>query len=81
MVIKDVSEHLRSDKPEFRARDLRYCLQKTEAKTLHIEPGLPWEKGYCESFNSKLRDEVLKKEIVYSIKELRVHFSTVRPHF
>src|ERR1700750_2354720 len=50
-------------------------------------PGSPWENGYCESFNSKLRDEFLNPEIFYSIKELRVlaerwriHYNTVRPH-
>jgi transposase InsO family protein len=39
---------------------------------LYIEPGSPWENGYCESFNSKLRDEFLNGEIFYSMKELRV---------
>ena len=54
---------------------------------MYIEPGSPWENGYCESFNSKLRDEFLNGEIFYSIKELRVlaerwrvHYNTVRPH-
>ena len=57
------------------------------AKTLYIEPGSPWENGYCESFNSKLRDEFLNGEIFYSMKEIRVlaerwrvHYNTVRPH-
>ena len=57
------------------------------AKTLYIEPGSPWENGYCESFNSKLRDEFLNGEIFYSLKELRVlverwrvHLNTLRPH-
>ena len=61
--------------------------QNTGAKTLYIEPGSPWENGYCESFNSKLRDEFLNGEIFYSMKELRVlaerwrvHYNTVRPH-
>ncbi|SEF77584.1 HTH-like domain-containing protein [Bryocella elongata] len=51
------------------------------------EPGSPWENGYCESFNSKIRDEFLNGEIFYSVKELRVlaerwrvHYNTVRPH-
>jgi len=51
------------------------------------EPGSPWENGYCESFNSKLRDEFLNGEIFYSMKEIRVlaerwrvHYNTVRPH-
>jgi putative transposase len=62
-------------------------LAKTGTTTLYIEPGSPWENGYCESFNSKLRDESLNGEIFYSIKELRVlaerwrvHYNTIRPH-
>ncbi len=88
MVMKGVPEHLRSDNgPEFVAKDLRKWLAKTGAKTLYIEPGSPWENGYCESFNSKLRDEFLNGELFYSMKELRVlaerwrvHYNTVRPH-
>ena len=73
--------------PEFVARDLRKWLADTGAKTLYIEPGSPWENGYCESFNSKLRDEFLNGEIFYSLKEVqvlaerwRIHYNTVRPH-
>jgi hypothetical protein len=58
------------------------------AKTLYIEPNSPWENGYCESFNGKLRDECLNGEIFYSLKEAqvvieqwRVQYNTVRPHF
>jgi putative transposase len=88
MVWKGVPEHLRSDNgPEFVARDLRKWLAEIGAKTLYIEPGSPWENGYCESFNSKLRDEFLNGEIFYSMKEIRVlaerwriHYNTVRPH-
>jgi hypothetical protein len=43
-----------------------------EAKTPYIEPGSPWENGYCESFNGKLRDECLNGEIFYSLKEAQV---------
>src|SRR6201987_5070299 len=69
MVVKGVPEHIRSDNgPEFVAKDLRKWLADTGAKTLYIEPGSPWENGYCESFNSKLRDEFLNPEIFYSIK-------------
>jgi putative transposase len=82
------AEHLRSDNgPEFVAHDLRTWLADTGAKTAYIEPGSPWENGYCESFNSKLRDEFLNGELFYSIKEIRVlaerwrvHYNTVRPH-
>jgi putative transposase len=88
MVVKGVPEHIRSDNgPEFVAKDLRKWLADTGAKTLYIEPGSPWENGYCESFNSKLRDEFLNGEIFYSLKEVqvlaerwRVHYNTVRPH-
>jgi putative transposase len=83
-----IPEHIRSDNgPEFVAKDLRKWLANTGAKTLYIEPGSPWENGYCESFNSKLRDEFLNGEIFYSLKEVqvlaerwRVHYNTVRPH-
>jgi transposase InsO family protein len=57
------------------------------AKTAYIEPGSPWENGYCESFNSKLRDELLNGEIFYSLAEAQVlieswrqHYNTKRPH-
>ena len=69
------------------AHDLRKWLADTGAKTMYSEPGSPWENGYCESFNSKMRDEFLNGEIFYSIKELRVlaerwrkHYNTARPH-
>jgi transposase InsO family protein len=69
MVMKGVPEHIRSDNgPEFVAKDLRKWLADTGANTLYIEPGSPWENGYCESFNSKLRDEFLNGEIFYSLK-------------
>ncbi len=88
MVLRGVPEHLRSDNgPEFVAKGLRKWLAATGAKTLYIEPGSPRENGYCESFNSKLRDDFLNGEIFYSLKELRVlaerwrvHYNTVRPH-
>jgi putative transposase len=57
------------------------------AKTLYIEPGSPWENDYCESFNCKLRDELLNGEIFYSFKEAQIvikqwrrHYNIVRPH-
>ena len=88
MTLKGIPEHIRSDNgPEFVAKDLRKWLADTGAKTLYIEPGSPWENGYCESFNSKLRDEFLNGEIFYSMKEIRVlaerwrvHYNTIRPH-
>ena len=57
------------------------------AKTAYIERGSPWENGYCESFNSKLRDELLNGEIFYTLQEAKViienwrrHYNTIRPH-
>src|SRR5258708_28862943 len=87
MVVKGVPEHIRSDNgAECVAKDLRKWLAETGAKTLYIEPGSPWENGYCESFNSKLRDEFLNGEIFYSLKEVQVlaerwrgHFNTIPP--
>jgi transposase InsO family protein len=67
MLVHGIPEHLRSDNgPEFIAKRLRQWLSAVGAKTLYIEPGSPWENGYCESFNGKLRDECLKGEIFYS---------------
>lgn len=73
--------------PEFIAKAVRDWIDAVGAKTAFIEPGSPWENGYCESFNSKLRDELLNGEIFYSLAEARViieawrgHYNTVRPH-
>ena len=85
---RGVPEHVRSDNgPEFTAKVVRAWLKKVGVKTLFIEPGSPWENGYVESFNGKLRDELLKGEIFYTLKEAkvlierwRVHYNTIRPH-
>ena len=70
MLERGIPEHIRSDNgPEFIAKELRQWLAAVRAKTLYIEPGSPWENGYCESFNGKLRDEYLNGEIFYSLKE------------
>lgn len=73
--------------PEFIAEKLRSWLSSLEVKTLYIEPGSPWENGYCESFNGKMRDEFLNGEIFYSLKEAEVlverwrrEYNEVRPH-
>jgi len=81
-------DHIRSDNgAEFTAKAVRTWLQRVDVKTLYIEPGSPWENGYNESFNGKLRDELLNGEIFYSLKEAQVlierwrrHYNTVRPH-
>ena len=88
MLVRGIPEYLRSDNgPEFVARELRHWLAKLGTGTLYIEPGSPWENGYCESFNGKLRDECLNGEIFYSLKEAqivieqwRVDYNTRRPH-
>ena len=81
-------QHIRSDNgAEFTAVAVRNWLGRVGVKTLFIEPGSPWENGYCESFNSKLRDELLNGEIFYSLREAQIliedwrrHYNTVRPH-
>jgi putative transposase len=88
MLVRGVPEHIRSDNgPEMTAKIVRSWLSNVGAKTLYIEPGSPWENGYCESFNGKLRDELLNGEIFYSLKEAkavigqwRSHYNAVRPH-
>jgi transposase InsO family protein len=81
-------EHVRSDNgAEMRAQRVRLWLDTVGTRPMFIEPGSPWENGYCESFNGKLRDECLNGEIFYSLKEARVviemwrkHYNTRRPH-
>src|SRR5665213_2986349 len=88
MLMRGVPEHIRSDNgAEMTAKVVRNWLTQVGAKTLFIEPGSPWENGYCESFNGKLRDELLNGEIFYSLKEAQVvigqwrqHYNTIRPH-
>ena len=71
--IRGVPKHVRSDNgPEFIASQLRIWFEKLELKPLFITPGSPWENGYIESFNGKLRDELLNGEIFYSLKEAQV---------
>ena len=85
---KGVPVHLRSDNgPEFIARGLRRWLKRLTVRPLFIEPGSPWENGFIESFNGKMRDEFLNGEIFYSLKEAnvlleqwRIYYNTVRPH-
>jgi putative transposase len=88
MLWRGIPEYIRSDNgPEFVAKELRKWLGSLGTGTLYIEPGSPWENGYCESFNGKLRDECLNGEIFYSLKEAqivieqwRVEYNTKRPH-
>ena len=87
-ILRGVPGHVRSDNgPEFIAKAVREWIVAVGAKTAFIEPGSPWENGYCESFNSKLRDELLDGEIFYSLAEAKViieawrrYYNTERPH-
>ncbi len=88
MILRGPPAYVRSDNgPEFIATTLREWIAAVGSQTAYIEPGSPWENGYCESFNSKLRDELLNGEIFFSLTEAqvlieswRVHFNAVRPH-
>ena len=88
MTARGVPEHIRSDNgPEFTAKAVREWLGKVGAKTQYIEPGSPWEHGYVESFNGKLRDELLDREVFYTLLEVRVlteqyqqTYNRIRPH-
>lgn len=87
-VLRGIPAHIRSDNgPEFIAIALRQWIAAVGARTAYIEPGSPWENGYCESFNGKLRDELLNGEVFYTLKEAKIvienwrrHYNTVRPH-
>jgi transposase InsO family protein len=87
-ILRGVPGYIRSDNgPEFIAKAVRDWIAAVGARTAFIEPGSPWENGYCESFNSKLRDELLNGEIFYSLAEARIiiegwreHYNTMRPH-
>ncbi len=87
-VCRGVPEHIRSDNgPEFTANAVRNWLGRVGVGTLFIEPGSPWENGYVESFNGKLRDELLNREVFYTLDEVRVltemwrqEYNHIRPH-
>jgi putative transposase len=86
--LRGVPGHIRSDNgPEFTAKAVRQWLGKLGVTTLYIEPGSPWENGYVESFNGKLRDELLDSELFDTLLEARVlverwrqDYNRVRPH-
>jgi len=87
-LFRGVPEHIRSDNgPEFTAKAIRKWLGRVDVRTLFIEPGSPWENGYIESFNGKLRDELLNREIFTTLTEAKVliagwrkEYNQVRPH-
>jgi len=87
-IFHGIPEHIRSDNgPEFTANAVRKWLSRLGVKTLFIERGSPWENGYVESFNGKLRDELLNREIFTTLEEAKVlieqwkrEYNQVRPH-
>jgi putative transposase len=87
-VLRGIPEHIRSDNgSEFTASVVRRWLNRLGVKTLFIEPGSPWENGYIESFNGKLRDELLNREIFTMLTEAKIlieewrrEYNQIRPH-
>ena len=87
-ILRGIPGHIRSDNgPEFIAKAVQEWIAAVGAKTAYIAPGSPWENGYVESFNARLRDELLDGEIFYSLREAQIiiegwrqHYNTVRPH-
>jgi len=88
IIFRGIPEHIRSDNgPEFTAKAIRRWLNRVGVEALFIEPGSPWENGYIESFNGKLRDELLNREIFTTLTEAQVlieqwrqEYNQVRPH-
>ena len=88
IIFRGIPEHIRSDNgPEFTSKEVRNWLNRVGVTTLFIEPGSPWENGYIESFNGKLRDELLNREVFYTIAEAKVlieqwrkEYNQIRPH-
>jgi len=87
-LLRGVPGHIRSDNgPEFIAEAVQKWIGAVGSKTAYIAPGSPWENGYVESFNARLRDELLNGEIFYSLREAQIiieswrrHYNAVRPH-
>lgn len=86
--VRGVPEHIRSDNgPEFIAEEVKGWLARRGSKTLYIEPGSPWENAYSETFNSRLRDELLDREVFATLREAKVlledhrlEYNHRRPH-
>jgi len=87
-ILRGPPEFIRSDDgPEFVALKVREWIEAVGAKTAYIEPGSPWENGYCESFNARFRNELLDGEVFYSLREAQIlierwrrHYNAIRPH-
>jgi putative transposase len=88
MLLRGTPEYLRSDNgSEFTAKKIRKWLKNAGVITAYIEPGSPWENGYIESFNARMRDEFLNGELFGNMYEAQVlisrwvrYYNTVRPH-
>jgi len=86
--VRGLPKHIRSDNgPEFVAKEIRRWLAQADVGTLFIAKGSPWENGYVESFNGKLRDELLNRELFLSLAEARwvvdrwrLDYNHRRPH-
>ena len=87
-ILRGIPGHIRSDNgPEFVAKAVQEWIAAVGPKTAYIEPGSPWENGYIESFNARLRDELLNGEVFYTLREAQIiieswrrHYNTIRPH-
>jgi transposase InsO family protein len=87
-ILRGVPGHIRSDNgPEFVAKAVQEWIAAVGARTAYIERGSPWENGFIESFNARLRDELLDGEIFYTLREAQIvieswrrHYNAVRPH-
>jgi transposase InsO family protein len=87
-ILRGIPGHIRSDNgPEFVAEAVQKWIAAVGAKTAYIERGSPWENGYIESFNARLRDELLNGEIFYTLREAQIvieswrrHYNAIRPH-
>ena len=88
MGARGVPKHIRSDNgSEFIAKEVKIWLEKLHVEALYIEPGAPWQNGYIESFNGRVRDEFLEMNYFTTVNEARQlaqiwkeHYNTKRPH-
>ena len=87
-IVRGIPGYIRSDNGlEFIAEAVRQWIKAVGSETAYIEPGSPWENGYCESFNARLRDELLNGEIFFTLREAKIvieqwwrHYNTKWPH-
>jgi putative transposase len=81
-IARGIPAHIRSDQgPEFVANAVKGWIVGVGATTAYIEKGSPWENGYVESFNARLRDELLNGEVFHTVAEARVLIERWRPHY